>query len=114
MYPGCARDGALELCLLAEPGLEVAVDLPLANERPVAAFPQLLALCAAGVRIGGLDSLKKNKMLDKSVFHYGYGKHTVWLCLGSDGIIGTGGALGDGCIVGDAFTIAGPGTGSIV
>ena len=64
-----ARDAALELCLLSEPGLEVAVDLPLAHERPVAALPQLLALRAAGVWIGGLDSLKKNKMLGDSVFY---------------------------------------------
>ena len=39
----CARDASLELCLLAEPVLEVAVDLPLADERPVAALGVTLA-----------------------------------------------------------------------
>ena len=53
-----ARDAALELRLLSEPGLEVAVDLPLADEGPVAALGVPVALGAAPVRVGCLDSLE--------------------------------------------------------
>ena len=53
-----ARDAALELCLLSEPRLEVTVDLPLADEGPVAALRPPLALGAAAVRIGSLETLE--------------------------------------------------------
>ena len=53
-----ARDAALELCLLSEPRLEVTVDLPLADEGPVAALRPTLALGAAAVWVGGLESLE--------------------------------------------------------
>ena len=55
---GSARDASLELDLLSEAPLEVAVDLPLADERPVAALGVPLALRAAVVRVGSLDSLE--------------------------------------------------------
>ena len=58
MYSGCARDGALELRLLSQPVLEVAVHLPLADERPVAALAVPRALGAAVVRVGCLDPLQ--------------------------------------------------------
>ena len=53
-----AGDAALELCLLSEPRLEVTVDLPLADEGPVAALGVPVALGAAPVRVGCLDSLE--------------------------------------------------------
>ena len=54
----CARDGALVLRLLSEPVLEVAVHLPLADERPVAALAVPRALRAAVVSVGRLDPLQ--------------------------------------------------------
>ena len=67
----CARDASLELCLLAEPVLEVAaVDLSLVNECPVAAL---------GVHAACSPSCRNNASRGKRKMRARYAR-LFWIC----------------------------------